>query len=85
MKFTNRKANQMAKAIRAIVINAVIFGIGLIAGMSLKAGYMAVTFALTTEGNYYKAVFTGFFGVGCVILTASCLNLVRLIITNNNK
>ena len=73
----------MAKVTRVLVINAVIFGVGLIAGMSLKAGYMAVSFALTTEGNYYNAVFTGFFGVGCVILAVSCLNLIRLIITNN--
>ena len=83
MNSTNRKANRMAKVTRFIIINTAIVCVGLIAGMSLKAGYMLVRFALTTEGNYYEAVFAGFFGVSCLILTGMLFNLIYKIIQDN--
>lgn len=69
--------------IKAFIINVVIFALGLIAGMTLKAGYMLVRFGLTSEGNYYEAVFALMFGIAFGIATYGVLYLIGTIITNN--
>lgn len=85
MKFTNGKAKEMAKAIRTIVINAVIFGVGLIAGMTLKASLELFHYAFTSQGDYYEAVMVAFVGCAFGLATFGCMSVIYLLITNNNK
>lgn len=84
MRITDRKENYMAKVTRAIVVRVVIIALGLIAGMMIKAGYMLVNFALTSEGNYYEAVFALMLGIGFGIGAFSVLYLIKTIITNTS-
>lgn len=84
MRFTNRKENYMANVTRHIAVRVVIIALGLIAGMMLKAGYMLVSFALTSEGNYYEAVFALMFGLAFGIGAFSVLYLIKTIITNTS-
>lgn len=74
----------MAKITRSIVVRVVIIALGLIAGMCLKAGYMLVSFSLTSEGNYYEAVFALMFGLSFGIGAFSVLYLIKTIITNTS-
>lgn len=84
MRFTNRKENYMANVTRHIAVRVVIIALGLIAGMLLKAGYMLVSFALTSEGNYYEAVGAGFAGLAFGASAIPVLFLVKTIITNTS-
>ena len=84
MRFTNRKENYMANVTRHIVVRVVIIALGLIAGMLLKAGYMLVSFALTSEGNYYEAVGAGFAGLAFGAGAIPVLFLIKTIITNTS-
>lgn len=84
MRFTNRKENYMANVTRSVVVRVVIIALGLIAGMMLKAGYMLVSFALTSEGNYYEAVGAGFAGLAFGAGAIPVLFLVKTIITNTS-
>lgn len=84
MRFTNRKENYMAKVTRSIVVRVVIIALGLIAGMLAKAGYLLADFALTSQGNYYEAVFSLIFGIVFAVSAFSVLYLIKTIITNTS-
>lgn len=84
MEFTNGKGKGMAKVTRSIIVRVVIIALGIIAGMLLKAGYMLVSFALTSEGNYYEAVGAGFAGLAFGAGAMPVLSLIKSIITNTS-